>query len=283
MKGYKILFHTNVLSFRFSRNILKPKVEAITHFNKNQSKYKLDSSITQDQVTSTMKSIPIYLKNEFDDTSNLKLNNNNFSGKFKVITKEKNNFNNRNSLKSGKRMLIKKGHVQFKPKKAYLLKQKREATNALFEQKKYEFLSKSDKKTLYNNDWSINRHNTSFVSIEKKRLASDLKKLKEKNKEKNFNTELFKHDFKTPERLDRRLARLGLCSRSYADKLISKGLVKVDGVKVSQNVLVNDKNNISLLGSKGISTPIKQSYRLWIFHKPQNFVSTKSDPRVRFL
>jgi 23S rRNA pseudouridine2605 synthase len=36
-------------------------------------------------------------------------------------------------------------------------------------------------------------------------------------------------EFNKPERVTKRLARMGICSRRMAEKLIEQGMVKVDG------------------------------------------------------
>lgn len=36
-------------------------------------------------------------------------------------------------------------------------------------------------------------------------------------------------DFQKPERVTKRLARMGICSRRMAERLIEQGMVKVDG------------------------------------------------------
>ena len=51
-------------------------------------------------------------------------------------------------------------------------------------------------------------------------------------------------EFKKEERLTKRLARMGVCSRRMAEKLIEKGMVKVDGKIIEKNMLVSSANLI---------------------------------------
>lgn len=51
-------------------------------------------------------------------------------------------------------------------------------------------------------------------------------------------------EFDMTERLSKRLARMGVCSRRSAEKLMAQGMVRVDGNKVTENMLVNSSNRI---------------------------------------
>lgn len=62
------------------------------------------------------------------------------------------------------------------------------------------------------------------------------KKIKEKNKEHSGQSPIDEFiniakvdEFTKPERVSKRLARMGICSRRMAEKLIEQGMVKVDG------------------------------------------------------
>lgn len=50
--------------------------------------------------------------------------------------------------------------------------------------------------------------------------------------------------FARNERLSKRLARMGVASRRMAERLISEGMIKVDGATVASNVPVNDQSHI---------------------------------------
>ena len=51
-------------------------------------------------------------------------------------------------------------------------------------------------------------------------------------------------EFRKEERLTKRLARMGICSRRMAEKLIERGMIQVDGKKVEKNCLVSNANLI---------------------------------------
>ena len=76
-------------------------------------------------------------------------------------------------------------------------------------------------------------------------------KLPERNKEaqeatvvEDFITVENVDDFSKPERLSKRLARMGVASRRQAELLIEQRMVKVDGVVVDSNVPVTSSNLI---------------------------------------
>jgi len=51
-------------------------------------------------------------------------------------------------------------------------------------------------------------------------------------------------EFNVQERLSKRLARMGICSRRMAEKIIASGIVKVDGKVIWENQLVDNRNLI---------------------------------------
>lgn len=51
-------------------------------------------------------------------------------------------------------------------------------------------------------------------------------------------------EFNKEERLSKRIARMGICSRRMAEKIMGQGMIKVDGKVVTQNMLVSNKNII---------------------------------------
>lgn len=243
-------------------------------FNRETSKYKYDENLTAAEIEQKKQSIPQYLLN--NATSDVE------SYKNREVSNKKTS----KPLVSGKRMLLARKEFQRKPKKEFLIKEKREAKNLEFEQKKYKLLSKSDKALMKNNRWSINRHNINFVSLEKQKMKLELqetKALKQIEDKSLFNTELIESDFYKDERLAKRLAKMGVCSRRYAEKLIEKGMVKVDGKYIDSNVPVNIDSNIQIFTKQGYQTPLKESQRIWVFYKPQGFVCTSKDIRVSLL
>ena len=54
--------------------------------------------------------------------------------------------------------------------------------------------------------------------------------------------------------------------------------MKVDGDVVSDNRKVTNENLVQVSAKTGIYTPVKDTTRIWLFHKPQNMVTTHFDP-----
>lgn len=81
------------------------------------------------------------------------------------------------------------------------------------------------------------------------------------------------------ERIAKRLARAGICSRREAERWIAEGRVKVDGkVLDTPAFLVTAASRIEVDG-KLVSAP--ERTRLWRFHKPRGLVTTHRDPQGR--
>jgi len=81
------------------------------------------------------------------------------------------------------------------------------------------------------------------------------------------------------ERIAKRLARAGLCSRRDAERWIAEGRVSVDGkVLESPALAVTDESDIRVDG-KPIPQP--EPPRLWRYHKPAGLVTTHRDERGR--
>ncbi|MGH6941154.1 pseudouridine synthase [Hypericibacter sp.] len=84
---------------------------------------------------------------------------------------------------------------------------------------------------------------------------------------------------KAGERIAKRLARAGLCSRRDAERWIAEGRVTVDGHKLSSPALnVTDQARI-LVDGKPI--PVKTPTRLWRYSKPRGLLTTNRDPEGR--
>jgi len=83
----------------------------------------------------------------------------------------------------------------------------------------------------------------------------------------------------TGERIARRIARAGVCSRRDAEKLIEAGRVAVNGHRISSpalNVAPEDAVTID-----GTALPAAEPVRLWRHHKQRGRITAARDPRGR--
>ena len=84
---------------------------------------------------------------------------------------------------------------------------------------------------------------------------------------------------KDGERIAKRLARAGLCSRRDAERWIADGRVKVDGeVLATPACVVTDASVIEVDGKP---LPQADRARLWRYHKPVGELVTTNDPQGR--
>jgi 23S rRNA pseudouridine2605 synthase len=82
-----------------------------------------------------------------------------------------------------------------------------------------------------------------------------------------------------PERVAKRIARSGFCSRRDAERLIAAGRVAVDGeVLSSPAVTVTDANRITIDGEP---LPEAEQARLFRYHKPAGVLTAARDPESR--
>lgn len=81
------------------------------------------------------------------------------------------------------------------------------------------------------------------------------------------------------ERIAKRLARAGVCSRREAERLIAEGRVTVDGKKLSSPALNVTASAVITVNGKVIAAP--EEARLWRFHKPAGVITTAKDPQGR--
>lgn len=81
------------------------------------------------------------------------------------------------------------------------------------------------------------------------------------------------------ERISKRLARAGICSRRDAERLIAAGRVMLNG-KILETPAVNvtEKDQISVDGKP---VGAKEPARLWRYHKPAGLVTSHSDEKGR--
>jgi 23S rRNA pseudouridine2605 synthase len=81
------------------------------------------------------------------------------------------------------------------------------------------------------------------------------------------------------ERIAKRLARAGLCSRRDAERWIASGRVKVDGVVLETPAfVVTEQSRIEVDGKP---LPQADRARLWRYHKPPGEMVTARDPQGR--
>lgn len=81
------------------------------------------------------------------------------------------------------------------------------------------------------------------------------------------------------ERIAKRLARAGVCSRRDAEKLILEGRVAIDGKILSSPALVVTSAQIVTVDGKIVGAP--EAPRLWRYHKPDGLITTHKDPQGR--
>ncbi len=81
------------------------------------------------------------------------------------------------------------------------------------------------------------------------------------------------------ERIAKRIARAGLCSRREAERLIAERRVRLDGqILDSPAVRVPVQGSITVDGKP---LPRVQASRLWRYHKPKGLITTARDPQGR--
>lgn len=82
-----------------------------------------------------------------------------------------------------------------------------------------------------------------------------------------------------PERIAKRLARAGLCSRRDAERWIADGRVTVDGTVLTSPAVNVDDASVILVDDKPL--PVIEPPRLWRYHKPAGLVTSNRDPEGR--
>jgi len=81
------------------------------------------------------------------------------------------------------------------------------------------------------------------------------------------------------ERLAKRIARAGLCSRREAETWIAVGRVKVNGRKIVTPALNVGPDDTVVVDGKAL--PESEPTRLWLYHKPAGLVTTHKDEKGR--
>lgn len=81
------------------------------------------------------------------------------------------------------------------------------------------------------------------------------------------------------ERIAKRLARAGLCSRREAEVWIASGRVRVNGKKIDSPALNVSENDEIIVDGKPVAAAAKT--QLWLYHKPTGLVTTHKDEKGR--
>jgi len=81
------------------------------------------------------------------------------------------------------------------------------------------------------------------------------------------------------ERIAKRLARAGVCSRRDAERLIADGRVAVDGKVLTSPALNVTEANVITVDGKPLAAP--EETRVWRYHKPAGTITTSRDPQGR--
>ena len=82
-----------------------------------------------------------------------------------------------------------------------------------------------------------------------------------------------------PERIAKRMARAGLCSRREAEAWILARRVKVNGRLIDSPALNVTSEDVILVDNKPIA--VREPTRLWLYHKPAGLMTTHKDPEGR--
>ncbi|HRQ61064.1 MAG TPA: S4 domain-containing protein, partial [Alphaproteobacteria bacterium] len=81
------------------------------------------------------------------------------------------------------------------------------------------------------------------------------------------------------ERIAKRIARAGLCSRRDAEAWIAAGRVSVNGVKLESAAFTVGEGDKIVVDGKPLKE--KEPPRLFLYHKPAGLVTTHKDERGR--
>ena len=84
---------------------------------------------------------------------------------------------------------------------------------------------------------------------------------------------------KKQERIAKRIARAGICSRRDAERMILKGRVAVNNKILETPACLVDEEDVITIDGKKITTP--SATRVWLYHKPVGLVTTARDPQGR--
>ena len=85
--------------------------------------------------------------------------------------------------------------------------------------------------------------------------------------------------FEKPERIAKRMARAGLCSRRDAERWIEAGRVELNGKKLTSPAITVIGRDKIVIDGKPI--PATERTRLWLYNKKSGLVTTNKDPEGR--
>ena len=83
----------------------------------------------------------------------------------------------------------------------------------------------------------------------------------------------------TEERISKRLARAGLCSRREAERWINAGRVSIDNEVINTPAINVSNKNLILVDGKPI--PRKDKTKLWRYYKPRGQITSNKDTEGR--
>jgi len=81
------------------------------------------------------------------------------------------------------------------------------------------------------------------------------------------------------ERIAKKMAEAGLCSRRDAERWIAAGRVRVNGKVLETPACIIGDDDEVLVDDKPLKT--KEKTRVWLYHKPVGLVTTHHDPQGR--
>lgn len=82
-------------------------------------------------------------------------------------------------------------------------------------------------------------------------------------------------------RLNKAMAMLGICSRRTADEFISKGMVKVNNIKVNELGTKVKQGNTITVNSIDYTLKNKSTPSVWIYNKPVGLIVSHKDTKGR--
>ena len=81
-------------------------------------------------------------------------------------------------------------------------------------------------------------------------------------------------------RLSKWMSMKSICSRKEAEEFIKLGLVRIDGKRVFENMIVPYEANLKAFTPIGVQVQ-KPITKLWMINKPRGYICTHRDPQKR--